>query len=235
MTSEALVLVVDDEPGIVRLMKLELSGQGFRVITAQTGEEALRKAEEQRPDVVLLDLTLPDVSGFEIMRGLRERTNVPIVLVTAKDKETDKVRGLELGADDYVVKPFNTDELGARVRAVLRRGLTFTGENIIRVGDVEIDLTRREARKAGVDVPVTRTEWLLLQCLAANAGKVMLNPELLSKVWGPEYRDDLQYLRVWVSRLRAKLEDEPGQPRIIKTLQGIGYLFEADVPVAARV
>ncbi len=228
MSTEPLLLVVDDEAGILRLMKLELSAQGFRVITASDGEQGVKLAEEQRPDAVLLDVMMPGLSGLEVMRRLRERSNVPVLLVTAKDKDTDKVRGLELGADDYIVKPFNPDELGARVRAVLRRSINQDVERVITAGDVEIDLNRRLVKKGGEPVALTRTEWLLLQHLASNAGKVMLNTELLTKVWGPEYRDDLQYLRVWVSRLRAKLEVTPSSPLIIKTLQGIGYLFEAD-------
>ncbi len=227
MSSEPMILAVDDEAGILRLIKLELSAQGFRVITASNGEEALRIAEEQRPDVVLLDILMPEITGLEVMRRLRERSNTPVILVTAKDKDADKVRGLELGADDYVVKPFSPEELGARIRAVLRRGLGQHAERVVRVGNIEIDLTRRLVKRDGELVAVTRTEWLLLQHLAANAGKVILNAELLSKVWGPEYRDDLQYLRVWVSRLRHKLEPVPGSPTIIKTLQGIGYMFDA--------
>lgn len=228
MTTEPLLLVVDDEAGILRLMKLELSAHGFRVITAGDGESAIAMAEEHRPDAILLDIMMPGASGLEVMRRLRERSNVPVLLVTAKDKDTDKIRGLELGADDYIVKPFNPDELGARVRAVLRRALSQDVERVVRAGNVEIDLTRRLVHKSGEPVALTRTEWLLLQHLAVNAGKVMLNTELLTRVWGPEYRDDLQYLRVWISRLRAKLEDTPSSPRIIRTLQGIGYLFEAE-------
>lgn len=234
MSIDPLLLVVDDEAGILRLMKLELSAQGFRVITASDGESAITMAEEHRPDAILLDVMMPGISGLEVMRRLRERSNVPVLLVTAKDKDTDKVRGLELGADDYIVKPFNPDELGARIRAVLRRVLSQDVERVVRAGDVEIDLTRRLVKRSGEPVALTRTEWLLLQHLAANAGKVMLNTELLTKVWGPEYRDDLQYLRVWVSRLRAKLEATPSNPRVIKTLQGIGYLFEAESPEAAE-
>ncbi|GIW12693.1 MAG: DNA-binding response regulator [Tepidiforma sp.] len=225
MSSEPLLLVVDDEAGVLRLMKLELTAQGFRVITAENGEDALRLAEEQRPDAVVLDVMMPGISGLEVMRRLRERSNVPIVLVTAKDKDSDKVRGLELGADDYVVKPFNPDELGARIRAVLRRALAPEVDRVVRAGNVEIDLNRRLVRKNGEHVALTRTEWLLLQHLAANPDKVILAPELLTKVWGPEYRDDLQYLRVWVSRLRAKIEDVPSEPRIVKTLPGIGYML----------
>lgn len=225
MSAEPLLLVVDDEAGVLRLMKLELTAQGFRVITAADGDEALRLAEEQRPDAVVLDIMMPGISGLEVMRRLRERSNVPIILVTAKDKDSDKVRGLELGADDYVVKPFNPDELGARIRAVLRRAVAAEVDRVVRAGNVEIDLNRRLVHKNGEQVSLTRTEWLLLQHLAANPDKVILAPELLSKVWGPEYRDDLQYLRVWVSRLRAKIEDAPAEPRIIKTLPGIGYML----------
>ena len=229
MTAEPLILAVDDEVGIQRLIKLELSSQGFRVVTASGGEEALRLAEQQRPDIAVLDIVMPDMSGLEVMRKLRERTGIPIILLTAKDNDADKVRGLELGADDYLVKPFNPEELSARVRAVLRRSVGLSNAEIpVRAGDVEIDLNRRLVKRNGEIVTLTRTEWMLLQHLAANAGKVMLNTELLSKVWGPEYRDDLQYLRVWVSRLRSKLEADPSSPAIIKTLQGIGYLLDAD-------
>jgi two-component system KDP operon response regulator KdpE len=235
MTSEPLVLAVDDEAGILRLIKLELSQQGFRVVTAGDGEEALRVAEEQRPDIVLLDIVMPEMTGLEVMRKLREQSNAPVILVTAKDTDSDKVRGLELGADDYIVKPFSPDELGARIRAVLRRSLgTGSNERMIRAGDVEIDLDRRLVSRNGEAISLTRTEWLLLQHLAANAGKVMMNAELLSKVWGPEYRDDVQYLRVWVSRLRHKLEQEPADPTIIKTRQGIGYLLDGEPVVAVN-
>jgi two-component system KDP operon response regulator KdpE len=227
MTVEPLIVAVDDEPGILRLIKLELSSQGFRVVTAGNGEDALAIVEHQRPDVVVLDIIMPDMSGLEVMRRIRERTNIPIILLTARDRDEDKIRGLEFGADDYLVKPFNPEELSARVRAVLRRGiLPANSERIVRVKNIEIDLGRRLARKDGELVRLTRTEWMLLQHLASNAGKVILNTELLTKVWGPEYRNDLQYLRVWVSRLRSKLEPEPSNPTIIKTLQGIGYLLD---------
>jgi len=229
MTTEALVLAVDDEAGILRLLKLELAEQGFRVITAGDGAEALRVAEEQRPDIILLDVMMPEMTGMEAMRKLREQTDAPIIFVTAKDSDKDKVSGLEQGADDYIVKPFSPDELGARIRAVLRRssGAQPT-ERLVRAGDVEIDLERRRVTKQGEHVELTRTEWLLLQSLAANHGKVMMNAELLSKVWGPEYRDDVQYLRVWVSRLRAKIEDNPSEPAVLITRPGIGYMLDAE-------
>lgn len=220
------MLAVDDEPGLLRLIKAELSSQGFRVITAENGDDALHVAEEQRPDIVLLDIVMPGMNGLEVMRHLRERTSVPVILLTARGSDTDKVRGLELGADDYVAKPFSPEELSARVRAVLRRSLAHApGENIVRVRDIEIDLNRRLVKRGGEMIMLTRTEWMLLQYLAANPGKIMLNAELLGRVWGPEYRDDLQYLRVWVSRLRRKLEVDPSSPRLIRTFQGVGYML----------
>jgi two-component system KDP operon response regulator KdpE len=229
MTVEPLILAVDDEAGILRLIRLELTEQGYRVVVASDGEEAVRTFEQQRPDVVVLDIMLPDMSGLEVMRRLRERSNTPIILLTARDHDEDKVRGLELGADDYIVKPFNPQELTARVRAVLRRAVRESiGESLVVAGDVEIDLDKRLVTKAGEPVSLTRTEWMLLQHLASNAGRVMLNTELLSKVWGPEYIDDLQYLRVWISRLRSKLETDHAQPSVIKTLQGIGYLLDVE-------
>jgi two-component system KDP operon response regulator KdpE len=199
------------------------------VVVAADGEEAIRTFEQQRPDVVVLDIMLPDMSGLEVMRRLRERTNTPIILLTARDHDEDKVRGLELGADDYIVKPFNPQELTARVRAVMRRAVRESnGDSMVIAGDVEIDLDKRLVTKGGEPVALTRTEWMLLQHLASNAGRVMLNTELLSKVWGPEYIDDLQYLRVWISRLRSKLETDHTQPSVIKTLQGIGYLLDVE-------
>ena len=233
MATEPLVLAVDDEAGILRLIKLELSAQGFRVIAAGEGEEALRLIEEQRPDIVLLDILMPGMTGLEVLRAIRERWTVPVILVTARDREADKVRGLEMGADDYIVKPFGAEEMGARIRAVLRRTVGVEVDQVVKSGDVEIDLSRRLVSRNGEQVSLTRTEWQLLQHLAANAGRVLLNTELLTKVWGPEYRDDLQYLRVWVSRLRQKLEVDPSSPRVIKTLPGIGYMLEADVPEPA--
>jgi len=236
MNTGPLVLAVDDEPGILRLIKLELTPQGFRVLTAESAADALELAQDYRPDIALLDVVMPDMTGLELMRVLRERGDLPVILLTAKGSDSDKVRGLEMGADDYLAKPFSPDELSARVRAVLRRAIGSPAvNNVVRIDDLEIDLNHRLVRSDGELISLTRTEWMLMQHLAANAGKVMLNSELLSKVWGPEYRNDLQYLRVWVSRLRHKLEKDPAKPRLIKTFQGIGYMLEAPEAAPATV
>ena len=229
VSTQPLVLVADDEPRITKLVSIALGEEGFRVVTANGGEEALQKAEEVRPDIVLLDIVMPDLDGIEVMRQLRERRPVAVILLTAKGSTADKAKGLDLGADDYIAKPFHPDELAARVRAVLRRSSgAAPGSGILAFDDVEIDLERRMVTRNGELVQLSRTEWLLLQHLAANAGKVVLHTELLTKVWGPEYRDDLQYLRVWVSRVRRKLGAEPGEPGRIKTFQGIGYLLDVE-------
>lgn len=228
MGTQPLVLVADDEPRITKLVSMALSDEGFRVVTAAGGEEALAKAEEVRPDIVLLDIVMPDLDGFEVMRMMREGRPVPVILLTAKGSTADKAKGLDLGADDYVAKPFHPDELAARVRAVLRRSSGASqGNGVLRFDDVVIDLDRRIVSRGGNLVQLSRTEWLLLHHLASNAGRVVLHSELLTKVWGPEYRDDLQYLRVWVSRVRRKLGARPGETGRIRTFQGIGYLLDA--------
>ena len=229
-----LVLVVDDEPGILRLIDLVLSNDGFRVISAENGLEALSLADQRRPDLVILDIKMPEMSGMEVMRRIRERIRMPVILLTGQSQDENKVLGLESGADDYIVKPFNPSELSARVRAVLRRAHHLPGDGgRLRTDGVEIDLDSRLVRKDGKIVTLTRTEWRLLQELASNAGRVMLNEEILSRVWGSDYRDDLQYLRVWISRLRSKLEQVPSEPRIIATFPGIGYMLMAGEVVAA--
>jgi two-component system KDP operon response regulator KdpE len=232
VSTDPLVLVADDEVRITKLVELALGDEGFRVITAEGGREALEKAETYRPDVVLLDIMMPDLDGIEVMRELRERRPVAVILLSAKDSTSDKALGLDLGADDYLAKPFHPDELAARIRAVLRRtdGATSGPETTVtlRFDDIEVDLERRIVTRSDELVKFSRTEWQLLQHLAANAGKVVLHSELLTKVWGPEYRDDLQYLRVWISRVRRKLGAAPGEPGRIKTLAGIGYVLDVE-------
>ncbi|HEX5466008.1 MAG TPA: response regulator transcription factor [Candidatus Limnocylindrales bacterium] len=231
--SQPLVLVVDDEPQITKLVGITLTDDGFRVITAGSGQEGLRTAEETHPDIVLLDLVMADLDGFEVMRQLREWSAVPIILLTAKGSVADLARGLDLGADDYIAKPFHPDELCARVGAVLRRAAGIAGgRGTLHVGPYEIDLERRLMTHDGEIVQMSRTEWLLLQHLAANAGRVVLHSELLTKVWGPEYRDDLQYLRIWVGRVRRKLGAAPGERGPIDTFHGLGYVLRVDEPAA---
>ncbi len=221
MKNQPLVLVADDEPRITKLVAVALADEGFRVITASGGEEALAMAEEFRPDVVLLDIVMVDLDGIEVMSQMREFRPVPVILLTAKGSTADKARGLDLGADDYIAKPFHPDELAARVRAVLRRSAGVApGGGIVHIGDVEIDLERRFMTRGGELVQLSRTEWLLLQHLAANAGKVVLHSELLTKVWGPEYRDDMQYLRVWVSQDSAEARCGTGRTRSHHHLPG---------------
>jgi two-component system KDP operon response regulator KdpE len=228
MNGAPLILAVDDDPGILRLIKLELTSQGFRVNAAGDGIEALKMAEEETPELVVMDIMMPEMTGLEVMERLRARKHVPVLLLTGRNEDMDKIQGFEAGADDYLVKPFNPEELSARVRAILRRSAVPADPHseMVTVGDVQIDLRRRLVKKHGQVVTLTRTEWMLLQHLAENPGRTILNSELLSRVWGAEYRDDLQYLRVWVSRLRAKLETDPGKPSIIRTLQGVGYRLE---------
>ena len=230
MNNRSLVLVADDELRITKLVAATLREEQFRVITAESGMEAIRLADELRPDIALLDILLPDLDGIEVMRQLRESRPIPVILLTGITSATDKARGLDLGADDYIAKPFHPDELAARVRAVLRRtDGAGQGLEIVRVDDYEIDLERRLLRHGETVIPVSRTEWMLLQHLASNPGKVVLHSELLTKVWGPEYRDDLQYLRVWISRVRRKLGAAPGETGPITTYPGIGYSLEAEL------
>ena len=226
MGTDPLLLVVDDDRAIQQLLKAELEEQGFRVQLCGTGREAIDATVELRPDLVVLDLMLPDLSGLEVLAQLRERNAVPVILLTGRTSTADRVRGLDLGADDYLGKPFAPEELAARVRAVLRRRTIAEAEAgiAVRAGDFQIDLERRTVTRGEQVIALTRTEWNLLQFLAQNAGKVMLSQQILSHVWGPEYVDDRQYLRVWVSRIRKKLA-----PEVIETFPGIGYrLVETD-------
>lgn len=236
MMRKFLILVVDDEASIVRLVRAKLQMEGYAVITASTGEEALRIMEDERPDLVILDLMMPGMDGFETMRRLRVSHETPVILLTARSGDTDKLRGLQGGADDYVTKPFNPDELAARVAAVLRRSAGANPSpvrHMLRYPGVEIDLERRRVLVGGEEVRLSRTEWELLSQLAANAGRVMLHGELLSRIWGPEFREEVHYLRTWVSRLRAKLETQPETPALFSTFPGIGYRMEAPEEASA--
>ncbi|MBI4495250.1 MAG: response regulator transcription factor [Chloroflexi bacterium] len=224
------VLVVDDEPRIRRFVRTELEAQGYRVLLAENGAQGLELIETEAPDLVVLDLIMPGIDGFETLERLRELTQVPVILLTAKGGDRDKVRGLDLGADDYLTKPFNPEELSARIRAVLRRTrapATSESHRPLVYGDLLVDLDQRRVLVGDREVALSPTEWQLLYYLASNAGKVILHEDLLAMTWGPEYRNDLQYLRVWISRLRRKLRDDPVQPRFIRTVPGVGYMVKA--------
>lgn len=232
MTPHPLILVVDDDTTILRRLKRELAEQDFRVITTARSISVFSIFEKRRPDIVLLDLVMPNQSGFETMIHLKETSNTPIILMTEMDMDDELyVRALELGADDYVTKPINTRALGARIRAILRRSVGFQNtQRVIRSdSDLILDLTRRLVSRDGRTVALTRYEWVILQHMAANVGRVMLNGELLTKAFGPEYRDDLPYIRRYVSNIRHKIERDPSHPEVIKTVPGIGYLLEGEI------
>jgi DNA-binding response OmpR family regulator len=222
----AQILVVDDEPRYVRLMEANLVSEGYQVIKASNGQEAVDAVDQYHPDLVLLDVMMPVISGFDACERIREFSNVPIVMVTAKGDEQDRVKGLDVGADDYIVKPYSATELLARVRAVLRRaqlsGGSFQQSTFVH-GNLKIDFARAEVFKSEEIVFLSATEYLLLLQFAQNLGRVLTSEELLENVWGHEYRDDKEILWVSISRLRQKLEDNPKSPKHIVTRAGLGY------------
>jgi two-component system KDP operon response regulator KdpE len=220
------ILVVDDEERIVRFIRLNLEQDGFQVVEALTGKQAMEKLRQALPDLILLDVMLPDLDGFEVLRMVRENHEVPIIMLTAKTEEDDRVRGLELGADDYVTKPFSPRELVSRVRAVLRRTEGREAQGIIEVDDrLKIDFDRREVWVEGKLVKLRPTEYRLLYHLVQNAGWVATHDQILAKVWGYEYRDEPHYVRLYVNYLREKLEKDPANPKYILTERGVGYRF----------
>lgn len=222
------VLVVEDEPKILRLIGRNLQAEGYTPILAGNGEAGLKLAAEEQPDLVLLDLWLPDVDGLEVCRRLREFSQAPVIMLTARAREVDKLQGFRAGADDYITKPFSVREMLARIDAVLRRAKgTDPGEPVIRVGRLTLDLDRRQAQVNGNPVELTPTEYNLLSELMANCGKVMTHEQLLRAVWGPEYIDSVDYLRVYVSHLRRKLGDGSGD-NLITTVPGVGYVIQED-------
>jgi DNA-binding response OmpR family regulator len=223
------ILVVDEEPDVVRLITVSFGMQqpNWEVISAADGEEAFAALEREQPALVLLDVGLPDMDGFQILEHIRRYSDVPVIMLTVRDDELSKVRGLELGADDYITKPFSHLELLARVRAVLRRAqaLPLAHEETLVFDDLVIDFARREVTKDGEQVRLTTTEYRLLYHLVRNAGQVLPHETLLARVWGREYTDEINYLKVYISRLRAKLEDDSHHPQYILTEYGLGYWF----------
>lgn len=222
------ILVVEDEPRIVRLVGEVLKAVGYKTIIATTGDEAIEMAALEQPGLVLLDIMLPrGPDGYEVCRRLREFSDVPVIMLTARAQEADLLRGFEVGADDYLTKPFSSKELVARVRAVLRRA-SRPEERVTSVlicGDLGIDFARHSVTVRGKPVALTRTEYALLRELALNANRVMVHQDLLAKVWGPEYRDDVDYLRAYVHYLRRKLEATSAKPEYIRTVPGVGYML----------
>lgn len=219
------ILVVDDEMEIRRALSRALLAREYVVETAADGEEAVAQAEAFRPDLVVLDLNLPRLDGLEVCRRIRSWSAVPILVLSVREDESDKVSALDLGADDYLTKPFGIDELLARVRALLRRaeGPAPAGHVLFRLGDVELDLEQRRVMRGGEDVRLTKTEWSLLETFARHPGKLLTRRWLLEQVWGEGYGDDVDVLRVFVSQLRRKIEPDPRRPQAIVTEPGIGY------------
>lgn len=220
-----VALVIDDEPQIRRLLQVTLEANGYRVFDAATGQAGIAQAAQRRPDVILLDLGLPDLNGVEVLRRLREWSRVPVIILSVRDREEDKVAALDAGADDYVTKPFNSAELLARLRAALRHAQPRGPEAVFRTGDLELDLSARVVRKRGQELKLTPTEYSLLRLFVTHAGKVLTHRQLLTEVWGPKAVEQTHYLRVHIAHLREKLEDIPGQPEFIRTEPGIGYRF----------
>lgn len=231
MSNQPHILVIDDEHQILRAMRTILTARQFRVTTASSGEEGLALAATNQPDAIILDLSLPDMDGITVCQRLREWTPTPIIVLSVRDSEQDKVQALDAGADDYLTKPFGIDELLARLRVALRHAATrlqVNNRSIITAGPLQIDLVQHQVHRGGNEVRLTATEFKLLAYLASNSGRVLTHRSILSQVWDPADADHVEYLRVFVRQLRKKLEDDPEQPTYILNEPGIGYRFMAD-------
>ena len=221
------ILIADDDPQILRALRITLSARGYEVVTASDGKEALRLAVDKHPDLIVLDLGMPGLTGIEVIEGVRGWSQVPILVVSGRSDSLDKVDALDAGADDYVTKPFAADELLARIRALSRRTPAATDEPVISFGDVVVDLAAHSVTRAGSAVRLTPTEWRLLEVLIRNPDRLVTRETLLTEVWGPQYTTDTGYLRLYLAQLRKKLEPEPGKPRYLLTEAGMGYRFVA--------
>jgi two-component system KDP operon response regulator KdpE len=222
------VLVIDDEPSILRALRINLSARNYEVSTASDGASGLAAVSRDRPDVLILDLGLPDMDGTDVIHGVRGWTSTPIIVLSVWGQEHQKVAALDAGADDYVTKPFGMDELLARLRAAVRRAAPAPDEPVVTTPDFTVDLAAKRVRRdADGDVRLTPTEWQLLEILVRNRGRLVTQRQLLQEVWGPAYESESNYLRVYVAQLRRKLEPEPSRPRYILTEPGMGYRFQA--------
>ena len=224
MTDALRVLIVDDEPQIRRFLRVSLTAEGMQVIEAANLAEAVIALRSDKPDLMVLDLGLPDGDGFELIPKVRQNSSLPIIVLSVRDDEGGKVRALDAGADDYLTKPFGTAELLARIRAALRHRLLAAGaQPLIETGELKIDLTLRRVSLAGVDLKLSRKEYAILEVLAKHAGRVVTQPQILREVWGKVHEDDTQYLRVYIGQLRQKLGDDAAAPRYLLTEPGVGY------------
>ncbi len=230
--SQASVLIIDDEVQIRRLLRVNLEAHGYRVVEAATGQEGITQAAQWRPEVIILDLGLPDMDGVTVLKRLREWSRVPVVVLSVRDREEDKVAALDHGADDYITKPFSTGELLARLRVTQRHTQPGAELSVFRAGPLEVDLTARLVRLKNLEVRLTATEYSLLRLFIQHAGKVLTHRQILREVWGPNAVEQTHYLRVYVAHLREKLEADPSRPRLIVTEPGVGYRLMEETPSA---
>ncbi len=223
MEKGARILIIDDEPQIRRLLKVSLTAHGYEIDEAKTGQEGINRAAIFTPDLILLDLGLPDIDGKAVVAAIREWSKVPILILTARDQESEKIEALDVGADDYVTKPFSMGELLARLRVALRHAVTAEQSPIVNCGDLVVDLVGRHVMKNDKEIKLTPTEYEILKVLAQNIGKVLTHKYLLKSVWGNAYNEDTHYIRVYIGQLRRKVEENPAQPKYIITESGVGY------------
>ena len=229
MVRKYRILIVDDESRILFFLSTKLKEIGFEVVVAGDGKTALEKLNSEEPDMVVLDIIMPGMSGFDVLKELRRYSTIPVIILSARDMPVDKIKGLRLGADDYLQKPFNLDELIARIEAIRRRSKSEHEKDMPKrftAGNLEIDFPGRSAMLSGSELQLTRVEWLLLTELARNAGHIMLHEDLLTRIWGPEYRNDIHILRTWISRLRSKIEQNPRKPQLIRNIPKTGYIMD---------
>jgi len=232
LSKQVRVLIVDDEPRIVKFLQVKLKSSGYEVLSAGSGKEALELVQAQEPDIVVLDIVMPGMDGLETLKQIRTVSGVPVIILSARRENAEKIKGLKLGADDYLAKPFSPDELVARIEAIGRRMVSDDQRKTydeFSIDNLTVHFNSRTVTVGDKEIHLTRIEWLLLSELVQNAGSLMLYSDLLTRIWGPEFRDDVQILRTWISRLRNKIETNPGKPTIIRTIPKTGYIIENSV------